>query len=472
MTYVLAEDPQSPPERRPGDFRRDRFGTPWVADASGDLVKSGERKGQPKLAKYSRPSGYGELIQSTYNLQKWAERMVVAGFVLGLDDQTGRMLDKPPAFDEESDDWREFADTVAVRAKERAQYMLAAERGTHAHELTEHHDTERDPIALLERGESLGIGEGPAKVLLSAWRNMLERYGMEVLATELPVVNDTYRCAGTLDRIVRLGRPLQFTMPTGELVKLEPGSVVVLDIKTGKLREKNGQVSWWSNYPIQIAIYAGGSGYDPDTDTRAPLPWPVDQQWAIIAHLDVLAAMAGEEHCELILVDLGVGRTGADLVKAAKAYDKADKFSLLGMCDLVDAKPERITAQDTGAQPGPPDEGATLDQVDEIRARYLALSKLARTWIGSRRIEAVQAHLDFHLSQKLTARRAHIMDGLIVIAAGDLDGAEDRVRALCADVVGDDALALPSMPAGVVVGSLDATQARAFASACRSLIAA
>jgi dihydroxy-acid dehydratase len=101
-------------------------------------------------------------------------------------------------------------------------------------------------------------------------------------------------------------------------VTLTSGTVLVVDLKTGKLRHRNGEVSYWNGYPVQIAIYAGSTGYDPDTDTRYDLPYKVDQNWAIIAHLDVLAALQGEAVGSLILVDLEIGRRGADLAQAAK----------------------------------------------------------------------------------------------------------------------------------------------------------
>lgn len=321
----------STPERRPGEFKRDAKGTPMVASADGALVKSGDRKGQPKWDRYARPSGFSKIIEDAYNLQKWAERQIGLGLAVALNDQDadliGRVVALHPA-DQEADEWRTEADSVIAEAKRLAKAGLAAERGTHSHTLTEHNDTERDWVAMAEAGEELGLPIEAQAALVEAWNQIIADYGFEVLATELAVVHDGYRCAGTLDRIVRLTRPLVFSMSDGRPVTLKSGTVLVLDLKTGKLRHRNGEVSYWNGYPVQIAIYAGSTGYDPDTDTRYDLPYQIDQQWAIIAHLDVLAALQGEAVGSLILVDLEIGRRGADLAQAAKDYEKVTAFSL------------------------------------------------------------------------------------------------------------------------------------------------
>jgi hypothetical protein len=321
----------STPERRPGDFKRDAKGTPMVASADGALVKSGDRKGQPKWDRYARPSGFSKIIEDAYNLQKWAERQIGLGLAVALNDQDadliGRVVALHPA-DQEADEWRSEADSIIAEAKRLAKAGLAAERGTHSHGLTEHNDTERDWVAMAEAGEELGLPIEAQAALVEAWNRIVHDYGFEVLATELAVVHDGYRCAGTLDRIVRLTRPLVFSMSDGGPVTLTSGTVLVVDLKTGKLRHRNGEVSYWNGYPVQIAIYAGSTGYDPDTDTRYDLPYEVDQQWAIIAHLDVLAALQGEAVGSLILVDLEIGRRGADLAQAAKEYEKVTPFSL------------------------------------------------------------------------------------------------------------------------------------------------
>ncbi len=459
------------PERRPGDFDRDANGTPWVSHPDGERTKP-KRKGDEgtiKRVRYSRPSGFGDQILNSYNLTKWNERNIVAGFAIGLGSAANPLLDDLLPVDTEAPDWRAKADHIVKRAKDVAKAMLAADRGTHAHQLTEAVDTERDYIAQIEGGEQLGIPEAAQHALVASWKKMLDRYGLEILATELAVVNDRYRCAGTLDRIVRLTRDLTFVLPGGELVALKAGTVLVLDLKTGKLRHDNGEVSWWGNYPIQVAIYAGGVGYNCDTEERYDLPWAVDQRWAIIAHLDVLGAIAGDDvpACELILVDLELGRRGADLVAAAKEYEKADtKFSLVGTCNVVGALPDpHKHGNDFHAvEPAPPrtapDEGRTGVNVDSLRDKYKALDPYAKTWVEFLRHQAQLAGVDFHLSTP-TERRAWIMSGLCSLANAEILD-HDTVKAIARHVTGDDACEWPAVTAGHAVGTLDAVQAKAF----------
>ena len=197
------------PERTPGDFRRRKDGTPYVADPSGELVKSGERKGLPKLALYARPSGFSDIIEDQYNLTKWLERRVALGIAVrrvtgGVDQELDELL----ALEVDSPEWKEAADKVVVRAKEAAQTSLAADRGTHVHALTEDHDGGASWLARAQAGEDLGIGVDVQAALVDAWQRMLDECGFEVLASEAKVVHDGWRLAGTLDRVVRLTRDL------------------------------------------------------------------------------------------------------------------------------------------------------------------------------------------------------------------------------------------------------------------------
>ena len=171
-------------------------------------VESGDRKGQPKRLPYGSPSGAGKQIENTYNLQKWSERRVVMG--IGIDLALIADCAAVAQLDPESDEYKDAADRIVLRAKEAAQAGLAAERGTHGHALTEDHDEERDWIVRAEAGEILGLDVDVQRSLVQAWQDCVERNGLEILAVEASCVDDTWRLAGTLDRIVRLGSDLTF----------------------------------------------------------------------------------------------------------------------------------------------------------------------------------------------------------------------------------------------------------------------
>lgn len=348
--------------RQPGQFaRHPKTGAPWVAHPTETSKSWGLDRAQlialcvergisldsevrytkamfeallgpkPKKVQYGRPSGLGKQIENTTNLQKWAERAVALGLFLdpssfaeieALDDEHHNLDDA---------ETRELLDTIVVQAKNRAQAGIAAERGTHAHELTEDYDTETDIVARITRGEQLGLPSDVQHALVAAWEKALQHFGFEILAVEALCVDDLWRQAGTLDRIVRLTQALRFVVPTGEIVELPAGWVGILDIKTGRLRlDDHGFVSYWLAYAVQCASYAQSVPYDPDTDTRGEWPFEIDQRWAIIAHLDMLAALDGEAVCRLVLVDLEAGRHAGALCVAGREWEKrTDVFSIV-----------------------------------------------------------------------------------------------------------------------------------------------
>lgn len=330
MAIAIEQTYDDTPVQRPGDFYRSKQGTPYVSDPTGRLVKPKRKSDPPRIAKlaYGRPSGFGKQIEDQYNLTKWTERSVALGF--GVDPTLIEEARKLTDRDRDTPEWRHDADGVVVEAKRLAKTGLAADRGTHTHALAEDDDEGRDIIARLAAGEELGLDEAVQRALVGAWQEMLEIEGLEILATEFAVVNDHYRQAGTGDRIARLTKPMRFSLISGEIVELPAGTVVVLDIKTGKRRLDNkGVVMYWQGYAVQIVVYASGLPYDTATDERGEWPFEIDQHWALIAHLDVLGALDGNPTCTLVLVDIEAGRAAAELCLAAKAWEaRTDVFSI------------------------------------------------------------------------------------------------------------------------------------------------
>ena len=348
-------------ERQPGQFaRHPKTGAPYVAHPTetsqptgnkAELIAQCAERGilvpspatvavlkqllgpRPKRVAYGRPSSLGRQIENQTNLQKWSERAVALGIYLDLREQgflAGLEELRPAQLNLDDAAARELLDAIAVKAKARAQAGLAAERGTHHHELTEDHDTEVDWIERVRHGEDLGVPAHVQAALVQAWAKMLAEFDIEILDTEATVVDDLWRQAGTLDRIVRLRKALRFVLATGESIVLPAGWVGVLDLKTGRLRlDQQGFVAYWHGYAVQCASYAQSVPYDPDTDTRGTWPHPLDQAYAIIAHLDVLAALEGTATCRLFLVDLAAGREAGERCVWARGWEKrTDVFSL------------------------------------------------------------------------------------------------------------------------------------------------
>jgi len=515
--------------RTPGDFKRKGVdGAPYVSDPDGAVVKSGARKGEPKWKLYGRPSSLGKKLGDSYRLSLYQRRMVAKGFAVAPD-----LLEQAaPLVDLTNDDaeFRTIGDAVVAAAERAAKASLAADRGTHGHALTEDHDREGDPIARMEHGETLGIPTPSQHALVEAWRQVLDRYGLEVLATEAKVVNDALRVAGTLDRIVRLTRDLTF----GD-VTLPAGLVLVLDIKTGKLRLANdGTIAYWSDYAIQTYAYATAVPYDTTTEARTAWPWQVSTDWALICHLDVKAAIDGEARASLVLVDLAAGRHGAELVAAVDAWEaRTDIFTIdpdaivvpvttttdnkesdhenrnlanLPSTDVLQpegtsvtdgqgaegaghggtspadhggvgaqASPVLTRAEQLAALPhGTPDEGPDADPAD-VQAEQDAYSELdadARKWIGELSTSAANWNVPFSMSaasnQPRTARRLAIIAGLVRMCHADAAN-DDTLRSLLALTVSADWPLFPNVQPGHALGVLGAAEAAQFAAHAEAL---
>ena len=332
-----------------GGFYRRADDAPYVSDPSGALVKSGTRKGLPKRVLYGSPSNRGKLIENSTNLTKWGERRVVLG--LGVNRELIDDCSKLALLDIDSDEYKTLADSIVMRAKDAAEANLAADRGTHVHALTEDHDTERDWVLRAAAGEVLGIPAEIQRQAVEAWATFLDEHGLEVLATEASCVDDAWRLAGTLDRIVRCTKALRFRMLTGEIVTIPAGTVVVGDVKTSNKRlDSDGMVGFWHAYSIQIASYAQSVPYDTAAETRGVWPFEIDQTHALILRPNVVEVLAGEAETvawELLYVDLVAGREhGGRCVAEAKAWEqRRDIFSVAQLADDTIAAPAAATIE-------------------------------------------------------------------------------------------------------------------------------
>lgn len=314
------------------------------------------------LSWYGRPSSLGKQIENTTNLQKWSERAVALGVF--LDPSLAQELSTldPESLNLDDPEARAILDTTARQAKDTARAGIAAERGTHAHALTEDHDNGLDWIERARRGEDLGIDSDAQRSLVVAWEKMLAFNGLEILATEAVVVDDLWRQAGTLDRIARLTLDLRFVIDGGEIVTLKAGTVVLLDIKSGRLRCEGGIVQYWQGYAVQIASYAQSVPYDPATGLRGEWDFAIDQQWALIAHLDVLSALDGAAACRLVLVDLAAGREAGERCVWARSWERRrDVFSLVTDQDDTEVVVEVATPNPTGVA-APSDHATEVEQ--------------------------------------------------------------------------------------------------------------
>ncbi len=245
------------------ELARDRWGRPLITPPEGGAPTG-----------YTRVSALAKALDDLNNLMAWKCRKTAEGLIRRPDLLTfisGALANGDP--DTDLPTKRALNDAVK-QAMEAAGSSKGATAGTGFHSLTEAIDRGNDPLFI-----------SPADaVRLDAYRAATA--GLEMLDVECFIVNDTVRAAGTFDRLVRL----------------PDGAVVVADLKSGKSE---------ADYPfattVQIATYANGNRYDPETGARSPLHADLDTTRGLLIHLPPSGG------CALYLLDLGVGWEAAQL---------------------------------------------------------------------------------------------------------------------------------------------------------------
>lgn len=434
---------------------------------------------RPQRVPYGSPSGFGSLIEDPFALAKYTERYIVEG--IGMDDMLQAQCRNLAAMGREHPQFTATADGIVAAARTTANHMLAADRGTHLHAVTDDVDLGRDWSRRIPDGEALGLSADVQAALVAAWLAMKEHHGIEMLAVEASCVDDEWRLAGTLDRIVRLGMPLRFALPGGEVAELAAGGVYLMDTKSGNPRRHK--------HAIQIASYAQSVPYDVEAETRGVWPWQINQRWALIAHLDVAGALDGDPACTLVLVDLEAGRAhGGACVLAAKAWGaRSDLFSVANISDTniaaageslppalsaelsplrqaqADRKRQNAMADAKRRLHGTPEEGTMSDDRTflALQKRHERLDPAARSWIAKLGEQARDAQVPFGSRTTKSQRRFEILNGLVTL--GECEGDSDaQARELLASV--DPRIEqLGAVDLGRIVGSLSATEATHFA---------
>lgn len=252
------------------DIPRDRWQRPLIIPPGG---------GDP--VPYTRVSTIAKALDDLNNLMLWKARKTAQGLLMRPDLMTRLSGALANAGDSEAD-WptkREF-NAVVGEACEAAGASTGASAGTGIHALTE----------ALDSGKPVRFASPDDLARLDAYRSATA--GLDVLDIETFVVNDVLRAAGTFDRLMRL----------------PDGAVVVADIKSGKSEP---------DYPLattmQIATYAHGRRYDPDTGDRTDLHPDLDTTRGVLIHMPPTGG------CFLYLLDLERGWHAAQL--AAQVRD-------------------------------------------------------------------------------------------------------------------------------------------------------
>lgn len=305
--------------------------------------------------RYARPSGFGSDLDDEDALNNWRVDRAIEGvathpalaaaIAAGIGRSEGRK------------DRREQAITLG-RGEE------AADLGTALHAMA--HRMETDPGFKVPP---------PYDADLAAYVMALDKAGLESTHFEVHVCSDSWRAAGTADRIYRATRELK--LPGAE--PLLPGQSVIGDLKTG--------AKWTYAVPghvIQIAIYADGCFYDVVTDERSPFPDGMRLDWGLLVHLPV-----GEARCDLHWADLQTGRIGAALVRDVRRWRKREDYTfpfLYPTSDVAAVLSSPIFELETAPPPENPDQWLeamlpwTQERINEIGRHPDARALLLRRW--------------------------------------------------------------------------------------------
>lgn len=259
------------------EIPRDLYGRPLILQPGG------------KSKAYRRVTTFVGVLEDTYNLSLWSQRMVA----LGLAARPDLLLAAGAASAEDKHDLNKICDA----AREHAGASSSATLGTALHKICER----------VDRGEKLQI-PAAAKADVAAYQRATKhlRWG----AIERLMVHDELQLAGTPDRLAHVD-----------------GRLVVADLKTGSLEYGLPKIA------MQLAVYAHSQAYDPDTGERTSLD--IDLERATVIHVPV-----GKGTCELIDVDIAAGWEGVLLARQVWAWRARKDFVLAAPEAVQEAAPQ------------------------------------------------------------------------------------------------------------------------------------
>ena len=205
--------------RQNGESGRPRI---WLPDGSRRLY-------------YGRPSSLGSDLESKEGLMRWGERMVLEGIhhqpsLLERHEKVRQQFE-----DRTSREYKAATQKISDEAKIVANAQSKADIGTALHDVTECIDHGRDPGWIPPEFEPL------VYAYAHAMDEARRAYDMEIIDTELFMVNDAWKQGGTLDKLVRW-----------------KGKLRIADSKTSSTLKYSK-----AKFCIQLGTYAGGCRYDP-----------------------------------------------------------------------------------------------------------------------------------------------------------------------------------------------------------------
>jgi hypothetical protein len=299
------------------ELPRDRWGRPLITPpAGGDAVP------------YMRTTTFVGVLEDTFHLARWQQRMAVYGTALRKDIQLAASAIRDP----KDRFQKRTLNDLAKAAIEAAQGSAAATTGTALHTFTED----------IDRGRPLGFVPEEYLADLEAYRRI--RAPFEVLDIEGFCIRDDLQVGGSYDRIVRL--PEEGLLAPAWWIEAHPNGdpiitgSVIWDLKTGGSVEDGlfgmGKIS------MQMGVYANSVGYDHTLGARSALPGSPRTDLGIVCHLP-----AGTGQAQLLWVDIASGwdvayRVAPEVHAWRKRKDLSSPFASVTAASTAVPLPEQI----------------------------------------------------------------------------------------------------------------------------------
>lgn len=295
----------------------DLFDAASEANAEGDVPR--DQWGRYLLPKlddptktmaHTRATTFAKSVADTYVLSQWSQRMVAKGLALRPD--LFALAAAHPLED------RDELNKVCESAKEAAGAKSRASLGTALHAFTEQIDRGQVPTVPAQWSPEV-----------AAYSRLVADTGLVFAPTHIErvVVIPEFDVAGTFDRIGEVVKPITVKFPRAggeEVITLNPGDHVVVDLKTGR-----DLTYGWNEIAIQLALYAHGKAmWRKGTKKYDRMPPNLRQDVALVIHLPVREDPGQEARAELHAVDLAQGWDAAELCHQVRVWRKTRNLAV------------------------------------------------------------------------------------------------------------------------------------------------
>lgn len=283
---------------------------------------------------WTRSTTFAKSCSETYALNQWGLRMALLGATVRPD-----LVALAHGKDVSND--KDHLDNLTKQLKDAAGAKVGANLGTAVHGFTEGVDRAAD------RQAALGDVPPQHRVHVDAYRALLESVGLVAVRRLIEFSTGVlqYEVMGTADRVYLVTRRIVLQMPRGDVI-LEPGELVIGDLKTGKDLDYG-----WGEITVQLAVYAQGINtlgiYDWGTQKWSPAlddddrPIKVRTDVAIVPHIPV--DPRSKKSPALYGVDIESGWSAAVLCERVRAWRKLRK--LAGPVAVLDAPDDAFVPQ-------------------------------------------------------------------------------------------------------------------------------